>query len=245
MGRLGRRARWATNGCRQPRSQWRRPVAVSVPHKFAALTLCAAATPQARSIGAANVLRRDLASRAGSVTCATAGAMWRGCAPLAASHAAGVAALALHDADPARREALAHKLRAYGPVLPTVGCTEPSGFGLVINAMPAGLRADDPLPVDVTRLAPQAFVGDLVTLPAIKPLMAAAGALGLGTLTGAERFAGGVRELMAAVYQANAAADLAPTVSPDPALTLTLPKSASASRAERLQVKPAPCRCRA
>ena len=38
-------------------------IIVTVPHKFAALALCIEASAQARSIGAANVMRRDRAAR--------------------------------------------------------------------------------------------------------------------------------------------------------------------------------------
>lgn len=201
-------------------------VIVTVPHKFAALALCAAASPRALSVGAANVLRHDTASGGwfGDLCDGqgyVAGLRSAGCEPRglrallvgaggagsAIAHAlvdAGVAALALHDADPARREALAHKLRGYGSLLPLQGSTDPSGFDLVINATPAGMQVGDPLPVDVSRLSAQAFVGDVVTLPAITPLIAAALARGLGTLTGAGMFAA-VCELMVDFYGTTAA----------------------------------------
>ena len=52
-----------------------------------------------------------------------------------------------------------------------------------------GMRADDPYPVDVTRLTPATFVGDVVTKPAVPPLVAAARAAGCATSTGADMFA--------------------------------------------------------
>jgi shikimate dehydrogenase len=100
----------------------------------------------------------------------------------------GVARLALHDADGARREALAARLRAYGPVAPEVGSTDPSGFDLVINATPMGMREGDLLPVQTDRLAPGTFVGCVVTKPAVPPFIEAARARGLRTMTGAGMF---------------------------------------------------------
>jgi shikimate dehydrogenase len=101
---------------------------------------------------------------------------------------AGVSALALHDADPVRREALAAKLRAYGSLAPEIGSADPDGFELAINATPMGMRPHDPLPIDVGRLSARTFVGDVVTVPAVPPLIAAARALGCGTLTGVGMF---------------------------------------------------------
>ena len=39
---------------------------------------------------------------------------------------------------------------------------------------PMGIREDDPLPVDVGRLKPDTFAGDVITKPAVSPLIAAA-----------------------------------------------------------------------
>lgn len=202
-------------------------VIVTVPHKFAALTCCDDATPRARSIGAANVIRRsadggwfgDMCDGDGYV----AGLRAAGCEPQgkrallvgaggagsAIAHAlldAGVSALALHEADAPRREALAAKLRAYGPqvgnaIEPQTGSTDPTGFDLVINATPMGMQPHDPLPVDVTQLGAGTFVGCVVTQPAVPPLIEAARAQGLGTMTGAGMFAA-VCERMVGFYLA-------------------------------------------
>lgn len=184
-------------------------IIVTVPHKFAALALCDELSPRSRSIGAVNVMRRtarggwygDMCDGQGYVV----GLRKAGCEPRglrallvgaggagsAIAHAlvdAGVAHLALHEADVARREALAAKLRAYGPVVPTVGSADPSGHDLVINATPMGMKAGDPLPFDVTTLSPTQFVGDVVTMPAVPPLIAAARERGCRTMTGTGMF---------------------------------------------------------
>jgi shikimate dehydrogenase len=39
---------------------------------------------------------------------------------------------------------------------------DPAGYDLVINATPLGMKDSDPLPVDVTRLSPKTFVGEVV-----------------------------------------------------------------------------------
>ena len=183
---------------------------VTVPHKFAALPLCDTLTPRARSIEAVNMMRRNAQGRWEGDMCdgeafvaalKAAGASMAGQRALlvgaggagsAIAHAlvdAGVAELALHDADTARREALAAKLRRYGPAIVSVGSDDPAGFDLVCNATPMGMRPDDPLPVRVDRLSPGARVGDVVTVPAVPPLVAQARARGHVASTGTDMFA--------------------------------------------------------
>jgi shikimate dehydrogenase len=40
---------------------------------------------------------------------------------------------------------------------------------LLVNASPMGMRPDDPLPIDVSRLPASTFVGDVVTKPPLTP----------------------------------------------------------------------------
>jgi shikimate dehydrogenase len=58
-----------------------------------------------------------------------------------------------------------------------------------VNATPAGMRAADPLPVDAVRLEPSAYVADLITRPAITPLLMAARRRGCMVVTGEDMFA--------------------------------------------------------
>lgn len=200
-------------------------IIVTVPHKFDAARLCAHVSPRARSIGAANVVRRAADGRWEADMCDgegyVAGLRQAGCEPKgkrallvgaggagsAIAHAlidAGVSALALHEADVARCEALAAKLRAYGPVVPSVGSTDPSGFDLVINATPMGMKDGDPLPMQADKLSAATFVGDVVTMPPVPPLIDAARARGCGTMTGAGMFEA-VRDRMVNFYLDKAA----------------------------------------
>lgn len=190
-------------------------IIVTVPHKFAALPLCDDLTARARSIGAVNILRRhaptggwlgDMCDGDGHVAGLKAAGLvlegrrallvGAGGAGSAIAHAlvdAGVAALDLHDADATRREALADKLRRYAagraaPLALGIGRADPTGYDLVTNATPLGMTADDPLPIDVSRLSPSTFVSDVVTQPALPPLIEAARARGCATLTGIGMF---------------------------------------------------------
>ena len=182
----------------------------TVPHKFAAAAACAGCTGRARSIGAVNVMRRDAAGGWFGDMCDGAGfveAVTRaggapagrrallvgaGGAGSAIAHAlvdAGVAELALHDVDAARRDALRRRLESYGRARITIGSTDPHGHDLVCNATPLGMRPGDPDPVQVARLDVGTFVGDVVTVPAVPPLIRAARERGCATSTGSDMFA--------------------------------------------------------
>jgi shikimate dehydrogenase len=187
-------------------------VLVTVPHKIAVLPLCASLTPRARSIGAVNVMRRaapgapawhgDMcdgeafvaALRAAGAPVAGQRALLVGAggAGAAIAHAlvdAGVAALTLHDTDAARRDGLVQRLRTHAAVPVAAGAPDPHGHALVCNATPLGMRAGDALPVPAGRLEPGTVVGDVITVPAVPPLIEAARAQGLATSTGSDMFA--------------------------------------------------------
>jgi shikimate dehydrogenase len=99
---------------------------------------------------------------------------------IAASFAkAGVAELALFDAFAPMMNDLAERLRTHYPNLKVgVGSADPMGFDIVVNATPLGMKKDDPLPMDVTRIAPSTFVGEVVMKQEITPFLEAARARG-------------------------------------------------------------------
>jgi shikimate dehydrogenase len=66
-----------------------------------------------------------------------------------------------------------------------------------VNATPAGMRATDLMPLDAARLTREMFVGDVITAPAVTPLLEAARRIGCGTQVGGGMFAA-VKELMVA-----------------------------------------------
>jgi len=181
----------------------------TVPHKFAAHAACASATLRARALGAVNVMRRnpdgswhgDMLDGIGFVTAMReaggapegkrallAGAGGAGSAIALALLDAGVASLAIHDGDAARRETLIERLRGLHPGRVLAGTADPAGYDIVVNATPAGMRPGDPLPVETAQLAGDMFVGDVITVPEETPLLAAARALGCKTQTGVGMF---------------------------------------------------------
>ena len=190
----------------------------TVPHKFGLAAHCATLTDRARFLGSANVARRNAEgawhddqvdgaafvaalcaeTSAGALVSAhdlagaralQVGAGGAGSAIALALLEAGVGHLRLHDVDPARRDALVGRLRErYGDRVST-GAPDPDGFDVVANATPMGMREGDPYPVDVTRLKPETLVGDVVTKPAVPPLIVAARKIGCATLKGSDMFA--------------------------------------------------------
>ena len=95
---------------------------------------------------------------------------------IAASFAkAGAAELSLFDAFAPMMNGLAERLKANYPHLKvTTGSNDPAGCDVVVNATPLGMKPDDPLPLDVTRIAPSTFVGEVVMKAEITPFLAAA-----------------------------------------------------------------------
>jgi shikimate dehydrogenase len=184
-------------------------VFATVPHKHVAYRHCATATPRAAFAASANLLRRqadgrwhgdmsDGAAFVGALRAAgfdlhgkralQAGAGGAG-APIAyAILEAGASRLALHDADAARQQSVIAKLNAVFPGRATAGSASAEGFDLVVNATPAGMRPHDPLPFRTDTLDRRAFVGDVITLPEVTPLLAAARRVGCATTTGVDMF---------------------------------------------------------
>jgi shikimate dehydrogenase len=185
-------------------------IVVTIPHKFGALRHCDEASERARFLGAANLLHRVARGRwRGDMTDGTAtvtalrragcepggrralvvGAGGAGSAVALALIEAGVATLAIADIDEERRDSLLRRLAARSPAVARAGTADPAGFGLVVNATPAGMNPADPLPVEVARLDAAALVADLITRPAMTPLIEAARRHGCKIVTGEDMFA--------------------------------------------------------
>lgn len=157
---------------------------VTMPHKVATVALVDELTTTARIASACNaILRRadgtllgdmfdgegfvrGLARKGRHITGAAAlvvGAGGVGSAIAASLAAAGAGKLGLYDVNQAAAEALAERLRTHYPaVVVATGAKNPVGYDIVVNATPLGMRENDPLPVDVARLAPGTFVGEVV-----------------------------------------------------------------------------------
>jgi len=156
---------------------------ITMPHKVTTVALLDDATPTVKIAGSCNAVRRkdgrlqgDLFDGEGFVRGLRrkgfkvdgARALVVGCggvgSAIAASLAsAGVGALSLFDARPESATGLRERLIAHYRALEVkTGSNDPSGHDLVVNATPLGMNDGDPLPVDVSRLGPQTFVGEVV-----------------------------------------------------------------------------------
>jgi shikimate dehydrogenase len=83
-----------------------------------------------------------------------------------------LAAIGLFDRSPAASEALAQRIGVHYPnVKVAVGSKDPDGYDLIVNATPLGMTDGDPLPVDVNRIAPGCFVGDVVLKTDMTPFL--------------------------------------------------------------------------
>jgi shikimate dehydrogenase len=102
-----------------------------------------------------------------------------GSAIAASSAAAGAAEIALYDVSQAAMEAVADRLgQSYPKLKVTSGSNDPDGFDVVINATPLGMKSGDPMPVDVSRLSPSTYVGEVVMKQEMTAFLAAARAKG-------------------------------------------------------------------
>jgi shikimate dehydrogenase len=83
--------------------------------------------------------------------------------------------IGLFDMNRATAEALAARLRKHYPALQVqVGTNDPAGWDIVVNATPLGMKPGDPMPVDIDRIAPGTFVGEVVMTEEYTPLLRAA-----------------------------------------------------------------------
>ena len=173
---------------------------ITMPHKVTTVSLVDEVTPTARIAGASNAillrpdgsLLGDMFDGAGFVrgvqgkglriegsSALVVGCGGVGSAIAASLAAAGVGTIGLYDATPAAAEGLADRLRGHYPALEVrVGSNDPSGYALVVNGTPLGMKDGDPLPMDVSRISPSTLVGEVVMKQEITPFLAAARARG-------------------------------------------------------------------
>jgi shikimate dehydrogenase len=173
---------------------------ITMPHKITTLGLVDEASVSARIAGACNAVRIDQRGRligdmfdgegfvrgllkkgrkltgARALVCGCGGV---GSAIAASLAKAGVAGLGLYDAFPRSMSELSERLRAHYPHLDVQpGSADPAGYDFVVNATPLGMKPGDPLPMDVGRIAPSTFVGEVVMKEEITPFLAAVWAKG-------------------------------------------------------------------
>jgi shikimate dehydrogenase len=157
---------------------------ITMPHKVTTTELVDEVLPAAAIAGACNAVRLapdgrlqgDMFDGEGFVR----GLLHKGCkldgasvlvvgcggvgSAIAASlAAAGVGALSLFDQSNESAQRLGDRLKTYYPKLKVnTGNKDPAGLDVVVNATPLGMNEGDPMPMDVSRIAPTTFVGEVV-----------------------------------------------------------------------------------
>lgn len=181
---------------------------ITMPHKVTTVGLLDGATPTVRIAGACNAVRRaadgrlegDLFDGEGFVrgirrkglaldgaSALVAGCGGVGSAIAASLAAAGVAGLRLFDARAESATTLGARLVQHYPELNVVtGSNDPAGCDLVVNATPMGMNAGDALPLDVSRIDPAAFVGEVVMKTEMTAFLQAAQARGCRVQVGTD-----------------------------------------------------------
>jgi shikimate dehydrogenase len=157
---------------------------ITMPHKVTTVELLDVASPTVRIANACNAVKRDAAGqligdmfdgegfvrgvlRKGCVLkgarVLVVGAGGVGSAIAASLAAAGIGAITLFDARAESADGLGARIRAHYPDIEvSTGSKDPAGFDVVVNATPMGMNEGDELPVDVSRIAPSTFVGEVV-----------------------------------------------------------------------------------
>jgi shikimate dehydrogenase len=110
-----------------------------------------------------------------------------GSAIAASLAAAGVLEISLFDVHDVSAQALAQRLLQHYPHMRVhTGSKDPAGFDLVVNATPMGMNVGDPLPMDMARLDPSTFVGEVVMKTKMTAFLKAAQARGCRIQVGSD-----------------------------------------------------------
>ncbi|MBV9289768.1 MAG: shikimate dehydrogenase [Hyphomicrobiales bacterium] len=181
---------------------------ITMPHKVAVIALLEEVSTAVKVAGSCNAVRRaddgrligDMFDGEGFVRgvahnsasldgrrLLVVGSGGVGSAIAASAAAAGAAEIALYDVDAAAMRGLGDRLRQNYPYLAVSrGSNDPSGFDIVVNATPLGTYPGDPMPLDVSRLMPGAFVAEVVMKRETTAFLGAAQAMGCRTQVGVD-----------------------------------------------------------
>ncbi len=181
---------------------------ITMPHKVSTISLVDEVLPAAAIAGACNavrlgkngrlqgemfdgegfvrgVLRKGFKLQASRALVVGSGGV--GSAIAASLAAAGVGGIGLFDLNGGAADALARRLRAHYPdMVVSAGSRDPAGYDLVVNATPMGMNEGDELPMDVSRLAPTTFVGEVVMRTEMTAFLSAAQARGCPVQIGSD-----------------------------------------------------------
>jgi shikimate dehydrogenase len=181
---------------------------ITMPHKVTTVGLLDEIFPTAAIAGSCNAVRRgsdgrlqgDMFDGEGFVRgirrkgfeprgarALVVGAGGVGCAIAASLAAAGVVGIDLFDLQEEAARGLAQRLLQHYPQMTVrTGLRDPAGFELVVNATPMGMNDGDPLPLDMVRLDPSTFVGEVVMKSEMTAFLKAAQARGCQIQVGSD-----------------------------------------------------------
>ncbi|MYZ51325.1 shikimate dehydrogenase family protein [Malikia spinosa] len=181
---------------------------ITMPHKVTTVGLLDEVTATVKVAGACNAVKRtedgrligDMFDGAGFVRgvqrkgldlggarVLVVGSGGVGSAIAASLAGAGIASITLFDVNQASAKALGQRIQAHYPQIEVrTGSNDPADHDLVVNATPMGMKAGDPLPLDVNRLAPETFVGEVVMASEVTAFLAAARERGCRTQVGSD-----------------------------------------------------------
>ncbi|RFB79458.1 shikimate dehydrogenase family protein [Methylovirgula sp. 4M-Z18] len=173
---------------------------ITMPHKVHVLSFLDEISTTAKVAGACNAVRKDPSGRLvgdmfdgegftrglsrKGVTLAGASALVIGSGGVGSAIAASLAAarvarLGLYDVNAASAQGLGERLHRHYPQLELdVQTNDPAGYDVLVNATPLGMKPGDPMPVDMVRLSPHTFVGEVVMKQEMTPFLAQAVARG-------------------------------------------------------------------
>jgi shikimate dehydrogenase len=181
---------------------------ITMPHKVSVIDLLDERSTAVRIAGSCNAVRREVDGRligdmfdgegfvrgvahngvsleGARVLIVGSGGV--GSAIAASTAAAGAGEIALYDVNAASMGGLADRLgQNYPRMKVRIGSNDPAGVDVVVNATPLGMKPSDPMPVDVSRLSPSTFVGEVVLKAQTTAFLAAAKARGCPTQVGVD-----------------------------------------------------------
>ena len=181
---------------------------ITMPHKVSVVDLLDEVTPTVKVAGACNAVKRaadgrlvgDMFDGEGFVrglkrkglqlrgaSALVVGSGGVGSAIVASLAGAGVTHLRLFDVNASAAQALADRMALHYPqVQVESGINDPAGMDLAVNATPLGMRAGDPLPMDMGRVCKKTFVGEVVMQAETTAFLAAAQARGCQVQVGTD-----------------------------------------------------------
>ncbi len=181
---------------------------VTIPHKIAVLPLLDEISQRARHVGAVNFVRREPDGRltgdnvdgigfvSGLKRCGVtvagarilqAGAGGAGRAVAFALAEAGAASLNIVNRSAAKAEALAAAVQAAYPACRVqAGAIPAAAADIVVNTTSAGMKPDDPIPLDLAGLQAPTVVAEVIMSPEITALLAEGQAQGCTIVRGRE-----------------------------------------------------------